>query len=108
MVEQCAKEIHSGRSQDLAEQQKHLVHAVTPGQPQRTGPGMGTARFYKCLRRDHTPDECPHGSAVCFRCGSSSRFQRACKQIEVKTGGGQPSQRGVQVVQDESEEEGYM
>ena len=34
VAERCAKEIHSGRSQELAEHQNQQVHAVTPGRPQ--------------------------------------------------------------------------
>ena len=70
VAERCAKDIHSGRSQELAEHQNQQVHAVTPGRPQwRTGPGTGTPRCYRCLRRDHAPDKCPHRSAECFGCG---------------------------------------
>lgn len=110
VAERCAKEIQSERSQDLVEHQKQLVHAVTPERPQRrTGPGTGTPRCHKCLRRDHTPDECPHGNTVCFGCGRKGHIRRACKQKEANAGGVHPSRRGVQVVQEESadlEEEG--
>ena len=51
--------------QDWVEHQKQLVHAVTPVRPQRKiGPGTGTPRCHKCLRRDHTPGECPHGNIL--------------------------------------------
>ncbi|KAL5516505.1 hypothetical protein EMCRGX_G001854 [Ephydatia muelleri] len=104
VAERCAKEIHSGRSQELAEHQNQQVHAVTPGRPQwRTGPGTGTPRCYRCLRRDHAPDKCPHRSAECFGCGKRGHIRRACKQVQAKAGGMQPSRRGVQVLQEESE-----
>ncbi|KAL5500511.1 hypothetical protein EMCRGX_G012087 [Ephydatia muelleri] len=105
VAERCAKEIHSGRSQELAEHQNQQVHAVTPGPPQwRTGPGTGTPRCYRCLRRDHAPDKCPHRSAECFGCGKRGHIRRACKQVQAKAGGMQPSRRGVQVLQEESED----
>eukprot|EP00731_Ephydatia_muelleri_P017107 Em0010g205a len=105
VAERCAKEIHSGRSQELAEHQNQQVHAVTPGRPQwRTGPGTGTPRCYRCLRRDHAPDKCPHRSAECFGCGKRGHIRRACKQVQAKAGGMQPSRRGVQVLQEESED----
>ncbi|KAL5481688.1 hypothetical protein EMCRGX_G021912 [Ephydatia muelleri] len=88
VAERCAKEIHSGRSQELAEHQNQQVHAVTPGRPQwRTGPGTGTPRCYRCLRRDHAPDKCPHRSAECFGCGKRGHIRRACKQVQAKAGG---------------------
>eukprot|EP00731_Ephydatia_muelleri_P024869 Em0016g1140a len=84
VAERCAKEIHSGRSQELAEHQNQQIHAVTPGRPQwRTGPGTGTPRCYRCLRRDHAPDKCPHRSAECFGCGKRGHIRRACKQVSI-------------------------